>query len=156
MTGQSRADGGEQLHLAGTVVVPVAETDDARATGRALAGHLADGAGVLAVNVVEKAGGAPDRASVEQREALAEDAFDAFRAALEEGVAVETRVLYDTDVAAAVFDAAADVDATAIAFTPRGGSRWVRLLTGDVALDLVTGSDRPVVVLPDETGEGDA
>jgi nucleotide-binding universal stress UspA family protein len=154
MTGQPRTDGSGELRLAGTVVVPVAEDDDARATARALQHHLADGADVLVVNVVEKAGGAPDKASVEQREDVADAAFDTFRAGLPEDTAVESRILYATDVAEAVFDAAGEAGASAIAFTPRGGSRWIRLLTGDVALDLVSGTDRPVVVLPDvEAGE---
>jgi len=145
-----RSDGDDGLVLSGTVVVPVAEADDARTSARAIDAYLGPDARVLVVNVVEKAGGAPDKASVEQREDLAAAAFDAFRDALDAGVAVDTDVLYGTDVADAVFAAAADADATAIAFTPRGGNRWVRLLTGDVALDLVTGTDRPVVVLPDE------
>jgi nucleotide-binding universal stress UspA family protein len=153
MTGQPRTDGSGELRLAGTVVVPVAEDDDARATARALQHHLADGADVLVVNVVEKAGGAPDKASVEQREDVAEAAFDAFREALADDPAVETRILYATDVAEGIFDAAEEADASAIAFTPRGGSRWIRLLTGDVSLDLVTGTDRPVVVLPDLEAE---
>lgn len=135
--------------LLSTVVVPVAEPDDARATARALRSRLADDAEVLVVRVVEKAGGAPDKASVEQREGIAEEAFEAFRDVLD-GESVETRILYDIDVADAVFTAADDVDATAIAFTPRSGSRWVRLLTGDVALSLITETDRPVLVLPDE------
>jgi nucleotide-binding universal stress UspA family protein len=57
-------------------------------------------------------------------------------------------------VADAIFAAADDYGATAIVITPRGGSRWVQLLTGDVALSLVTETDRPVVVLPD-VGDGD-
>jgi len=44
---------------------------------------------------------------------------------------------------------------TSIVVTPRGGSRFVRLLTGDVALELVTESDRPVVVLPDPGTDAD-
>ncbi|MFB6138619.1 MAG: universal stress protein [Halobacteriaceae archaeon] len=131
------------------VVVPVASPEDAAATGRALAPRLADGATVVAVHVIEKAGGAPDKASVEQREAYAGDVFDAAVEALGDAPAtVETDIRYATDVAEAVV-AAGEHDATAIVFTPRGGSRWVKLLTGDVALDLIGGADRPVVVLPD-------
>lgn len=139
------------------VVVPVAEPEDARATALALAPRLAADAVVHAVHVIEKAGGAPDKASVEQREVFAEETFEAFRDALgEDDGRVETRLLYDTDVSDAIFRAAQEADASAIAFTPRGGSRWIRLLTGDVALDLVTETDRPVVVLPDVGSDPEA
>ncbi|MEF8830440.1 MAG: universal stress protein [Halobacteriales archaeon] len=142
-----RLDGGPSA-VFDRVVVPVASPEDARTTATGLARYLPPGASVLVVNVVEKAGGAPDKASVEQLQARAREAFDAFREAFGDGD-VETEIRYGTDVADAVFSAADDADATAIAFTPRGGSRWVRLLTGDVALDLVTETDRPVLVLPD-------
>jgi len=102
-----------------------------------------------AVHVIEKAGGAPDKAGVEQREEYAEEIFAAVRDRLDVNRPVETEVRYGTDGAETIFGAAADHDATAIVVTPRGGSRWIRLLTGDVALDIVTKSDRPVVVLPD-------
>ncbi|WP_246984271.1 universal stress protein [Halorientalis marina] len=133
------------------VLLPVANDDDAEASCRAIEPYV--GASVVACNVVEKAGGAPDKASVEQRELVAEDAFAVVRDRLGDVTEVETTIRYDTDVADAIFDAAADVDATAIIFTPRGGSRWLRLLTGDVAMDLVNKTDRPVVVLPDVSEE---
>jgi nucleotide-binding universal stress UspA family protein len=129
------------------VVVPVASPEDARATCRAAESYLTGSA--VAVHVIEKAGGAPDKAGVEQREEHAAEVFAAIRDCLGDGIDLETEIRYDTDVAHAIFDAAADHDASAILITPRGGSRWIRLLTGDVALDIVTQTDRPVVVLPD-------
>ena len=137
------------------VLVPVASEQDARTTAEAVVPYLQqDGGRVTVVHVVEKAGGAPDKASVEQREAVAEDAFEAFGEGLSSsGVPYETEVRYGTDVAETIIETAADVDASAIVFTPRGGSRWVRLLTGDVSLSLVSESDRPVVVLPDVADE---
>ncbi|QLH83190.1 universal stress protein [Halosimplex pelagicum] len=136
------------------VVLPVASDDDAAATARALDGH--EFGSVLALHVVEKAGGAPDKAGVEQREEAAEEAFAVLEAHFGDDIDIETEIRYDTDVADAVFAAAADFDASAIVITPRGGSRWVQLLTGDVALSLVTEADRPVVVLPDtERADGD-
>lgn len=137
-------------------LVPIASDEDARATCAAALPYVRDAGGrALFVYVVEKAGGAVDKASVEQREEHAEEAFDVVRDAADEaGVDVETDVLYGTDVGATIIDAAADHDASAIVFTPRGGSRWWDLFSGDVRESLVTESDRPVVVLPD-SGESD-
>ncbi|MBX0325697.1 universal stress protein [Halomicroarcula sp. F13] len=132
------------------VVVPVASEDDAEASARALA-RQSYGEAVF-VHVVEKAGGAPDKAGVEQRELEAEEMFEAARAVLGD---VETDIYYGTDVVETIFDAAEDVDASAVVVTPRGGNRLVQLATGDVALRMVTENDRPVVVLPaDQDGEG--
>jgi nucleotide-binding universal stress UspA family protein len=126
------------------IVLPVATVEDAEASCRALAPHSPGR--IVAVHVIEKAGGAPDKASVEQRELEAEEIFEAVTGAHPNA---ETDLRYGEDVSETIFAAAEDHDATAIVITPRGGSRWVRLLTGDVALDLVTETDRPVVVLPD-------
>jgi nucleotide-binding universal stress UspA family protein len=144
--------------LFSTPLVPVASEDDARATlAAALPRTAAVGGSLLAVHVIEKAGGAIDKASVEQREEYAEEIFAVVRElAGDAGVPVETRVLFGTDVAEAIIDAAGDADASAIVFTPRGGSHWIDLLTGDVRNSLVTESDRPVVVLPDEADGADA
>jgi nucleotide-binding universal stress UspA family protein len=132
------------------VLVPVASPADARATAAALDPYLdRESADIVAVHVVEKAGGAPDKASVEQRELDAGAAFDAFDERLGDGVSVERDLRYGTDVVATIVGGGHDHDASAIVFTPRGGSRWVQLLTGDVTRRLVEESDLPVVVLPD-------
>ncbi len=136
--------------LLNRVCVPVADPEDARRTCLALRKY--EPRSVVAVHVIEKAGGAIDKASVEQREERAEEIFAAVQNCLTD-IAVDTDLRYGTDVTEAIFETAADHDASAIVFTPRGGSRWVRLLTGDVALDLVTGTDRPVIVLPDVEDE---
>ncbi len=132
---------------ADAVVVPLASEDDARATSRALTEYVDGGTRVVAVHVIEKAGGAPDKASVEQREDNAEEVFAAVRQHLD-GFDVETHVRYGTDVTDAILGAADDVDADVIAFSPREASRLSRILSGDVALALITRTDRPVLVLP--------
>lgn len=137
------------------VLVPVASPADARATFRTLLPHLerADGE-ALVVHVVEKAGGAPDKASVAQREQYAREIFSEVADCLADAdVTLETRILYGTDVATTIVEAAHEHGVDAIAFTPRGGSRWVKLLLGDVASDLIAESDLPVVVLPDAEGD---
>jgi nucleotide-binding universal stress UspA family protein len=135
-------------------LLPVANGEDAAATCRAVFPRLAENGGrALMVHVIEKAGGAPDKASVEQREELAEAFFaDAREDAASRGIDLDTRLAYGTDVAETIIDVAHEEGASAIAFTPRGGSRWVSLITGDVSYALVGHSDLPVVVLPD-TGD---
>ena len=136
-------------------LVPIASEDDAVETCRTAFPRIAAAGGrPVVVHVIEKAGGAPDKASVEQREGAAEEAFAAIRdCAAEYGLDVETEIRYGTDVVDTILDAAADLDASAIVFHPRGGSWLLDLLTGDVRDKLVDESDRPVVVLPDSEAD---
>lgn len=131
------------------VVVPVANPDDATDTYRSLREHLEEELGeIILLYVVEKAGGAPDKAGIEQRERHAEETFQAFRAASTGELPLETRIVYDTDVANAIIDLAGELDATAIAFRSRGGGRLLDFLSGSVRVDLLQNTDRPVLVLP--------
>jgi hypothetical protein len=125
------------------VVVPVADDKDARATANALADY--EFADVIAIHVIEKGGGAPDKIPMEQAEQRAEAAFEAFRDVIPDA---ETEITYATDVVDGVFEGAADLSASTIAFQPRGGSRLTQFLEGDPALRLVTKADRPVIALP--------
>lgn len=148
------ADSDRSRDLLARPLVAVANDEDAAETARAFAPYV-DGE-VLAVSVVEKAGGAVDKAPMEGVEAEAEAGFEILRERLGN---VETEIRYGTDVVEALLEAARDHDASAIVFTPREGGRLVRFLTGDVALRLVTEADRPVVSLPvhdvDDEGDGD-
>lgn len=135
-------------------VVPVANKDDARATTAALPPHVGASGTVIAVTVIEKAGGAPDKASVEQGERFADEIFEIVSEGLEDtDIAFESHHLYGRDVAETIIEAAHDLDASSIVFTPRGGSRWLKLLTGDVTVQLVNESDLPIVVLPDRSDD---
>jgi len=125
------------------VVLPVASVENAAASVRALASQDPDH--VVAVHVIEKAGGAPDKAGVGQREQEAEKMFKTVEGVLANhlpSAGLETDFRYGTGVAETIFRAAADHGATAVVITPRGESRWVQLLTGDVALDIVTRAER--------------
>lgn len=139
------------LTFDGTVVVPVADPDDSERTARAVAPHVTPSSRVVVVNVIEKAGGAPDKASMEQREKYADEMFEQARQALAETPApVETDVLYGTDVVERIFDEARDRNADAVAFTAREGNRLAELLTGDVARRMVKEASVPVVALPQD------
>jgi len=133
------------------IVVPVANQNDAEATAEALAPYVADAGGtVVAVHVAADEPATDDEVAAEERAEFAEEIFDRLIEGLADaGVGVETHLLSGDDVAEAIIEAARERDASAIAFTPRGGSRWVKLLTGDVSTTLVSESDVPVVVLPD-------
>ena len=129
--------------LLANVLVPLADAEDARATAAALARY--DPGRITALHIVEKGGGVPDKTPVEQSEGIAAEAFEAVRETFPDAA---TEVRYSTDIVEAVFEAARDLDASAVAFRPRGGSRLVQLLSGDRTLALVTENDRPVVALP--------
>ena len=144
--------------LLSNVLIPVASEEDAATTMRAVLPRLdpEDAKGTL-LFVVEKAGGALDKASVEQQESYATDVFEAAADVVTDAnrsAAFDSEVAYGSDVAQAIIDAAHEIDATAIVFTPRHRSRWRELLTGDVARDLIEESDVPVITLPEaETDE---
>lgn len=112
-----------RTNLLANPIVPVANPNDAVETYEQLRGYLLQTEFVpIVVHVIEKAGGAPDKASVEQREAHAEQAFDEFRKRAQmDGVKIETKLLYGSDIADTIRAAAADLDASTIVFTSRGG-----------------------------------
>ena len=131
------------------VVVPVATEEDAEVTCAALNPYLDEVEMVIGVHVIEKAGGGIDKAPLEKREEDAAAILELAESTLRDTVAVETRVAYGTSVAETLFDEAAEANATALAFCPRGGNRFVQILAGDTASKLVTSPRLPVVSLPE-------
>ena len=136
------------MSLLDRVVVPVATVEDADTTCSALKPHLGDASSVLAVHVIEKGGGSIDKAPLGKRQSDAEEVLERVETALGDGVAVETKTAYGTDVVETLFETAEEADATAIVFVPRSGGRIVRLLSGDTAMRLVTEGTIPVIALP--------
>jgi nucleotide-binding universal stress UspA family protein len=138
-------------NLFATVVVPIADPDDARETARAIRPYLDRDTELLVTHVVPKGGGVPDKASVEQREEFAEQAYQAFYDELSDEIASITPLtLYGRNVGETIVEGAREADATAIAYTPRGLSGWMKLLTGNVSEELLENGRLPVVVLPSE------
>jgi nucleotide-binding universal stress UspA family protein len=136
---ETDGDGGLLAH----VLLPVAHEEDALATARALEPY--DPERVTALHVVEKGGGVPDKTPVEQSEELAAESYAAVREVFPDA---DEHTAYASDVVDAIFDAAADADASAIAYRSRGGNRLLQFLSGDISVELVTNADRPVVALP--------
>jgi nucleotide-binding universal stress UspA family protein len=135
-------DAGGQDLLA-HVLLPVANEEDALRTARALDPY--DPERVTALHVVEKGGGVPDKTPVEQSEELAAESYAAVRTVFPDA---GEHTAYARDVVEAIFDAAAEVDATAIAYQSRGGNRLVQLLSGDLSSELATDAPVPVIALP--------
>lgn len=131
------------------VVVPVASGKDAEATARSLKQFLDDIHHVTAVHVIEKGGGSIDKAPMEKRREDATEFLKRFESELGEGVPVDTRIEYGTDIVETILETAVDAGGTSIAFRPRGGSRIVRVLTGDTTNQLVTDPAMPVLSIPD-------
>ncbi|AXR78057.1 universal stress protein [Natrarchaeobaculum sulfurireducens] len=132
-----------------TVIVPLADPDDAERTATALAAYVESSSTVVLVNVIEKGGGAIDKAPLERRKEYAEEIYERAREALADSPAtVETATLYGTDVVETIFEAAEEREADAVVFNPRKGNRIAELLTGDVARRLVREAKVPVVTLP--------
>ncbi len=138
--------------LTSRVLVPVANEEDATRTCEAIAEHLSeevDTTDVIALHVIEKAGGAPDKAPLPAREEQAERIFTIVESYSQTfGYDVETRLVYGTDVLESMLDGAVDADATSILFVPRPSGRLTRLLTGDLSSQLVLKAPVPVITLP--------
>lgn len=133
-----------------TVYVPIANPADATATARALQHHAHEDSEIIVTHVVEKGEGVPDKAAVPQRQQYAEEAYETFLDVFPDGWGnVRFITLYGRNVAKTIIEGADEADATVIAFTPRGTSRWVRLVTGDVARNLIENSEIPVIALPE-------
>lgn len=125
------------------VLVPVAHEEDVQKTAEALKPYNPEQ--VTALHVVEKGMGVPDKTPVEQSEEIAEKSYAAVREVFPDA---NEHTAYARDIVGAIFDAAADVDASAIAYRSRGGNRIMHFLSGDLSIKLVTRAECPVIALP--------
>lgn len=132
-----------QAELLEHVMVPVAHENDARLTALALKQY--NPSRVTVLYVVEKGEGTIDKTPVEYSREVAEKSYSAFQEVFPHS---NTKLAYGRDIVGAIFDVADKIDASAIAFRPRPGGRIQQLLSGDLALKLVTRGNRPVIALP--------
>jgi nucleotide-binding universal stress UspA family protein len=136
-------------YLLSHVLLPVAHEKDALATATQLEPYRPER--VTTLHVVEKGEGVPDKTPVEQSEGLAEESYAAVRQVFPDA---EDHTAYARDVVSAIFEAAEEVNASAIAYRSRGGNRIMQFLSGDLSLKLITKADRPVIALPrDDSNE---
>lgn len=130
------------------VLIPIASEDDARTARDMILPYLSRNGGVAIVaHVIKYKEGGIDPSPVSLQEEDAERLFEIVDQNDTELV-VDTKKAYGTDIAAAIFAVADEVDASAIVFAPAETSRIIRLLTGDIALSLVTNPDVPVLSIP--------
>jgi nucleotide-binding universal stress UspA family protein len=133
----------EKQELLAHVLLPVASETDAQATVTKLEPYQPEH--VTALHVVEKGGGVPDKTPVEQSEELAKKSYAAVRRVFPDA---DDHTIYARDIVGAIFEAADEVGASAVAYRSREGHRLMKLLSGDLSLKLVTRADRPVIALP--------
>lgn len=130
------------------VLIPIASEDDARMARETILPYLAGSGGVATVvHVIKYTEGGVNPSPVSMQEEDAERLFDIVNQDHPDLV-VETKKAYGTDITAAIFEVATEINASAIVFAPEEKSRLIRLLTGDTALSLISNPDVPVLAIP--------
>lgn len=145
--------------LTDRILVPVANEEDARRTFGAvldtLISDVSPSSVIIAAHVIEKAGGAPDKAPLPARQEQAEATLSLLENLFQQADSeIETEVAYGTDVVETLCELAMEKDATAIVFVPRPSGRLTRLLSGDLSARLIVESPVPVLTLPQPAEEG--
>lgn len=132
-----------------TIVLPLASVSDADTTCLALRPYLSTTTDVIVVHVIEKTAGGIDSASIEQRKLRADQIFDQCKTELEASVGRMMNTLtYHTDVVESIFDTAESHNADVVVFTPRDAHRFVKLISGDTAFELIHRAECPVLIVP--------
>lgn len=141
------------MTLSDRILLPLANETDAERTCEAVVRAIhgtTHTPSIVVAHVIEKGGGAPDKAPLSAREQQAESIFTLAENFLEgEGFDVETELIYGTDIVDELVTAAEAVDATSIVFLPRDrGGLLSQLFSGNLATELLFASSVPVIVLP--------
>lgn len=135
-----------------TVLIPIASQTDAERTCKAATSYLlGHDTSVIAVHVIEKRSFSPAPAPISHRRSNAEGLLEHVATHLRShDIPVAVHIRYGSNIAETILQTADEFEASSIAFTPRGTSRFMKLLTEDVATKLLAGSPNPVVVIPSE------
>ena len=135
-------------HLTDRILVPLANEADAERTVDALETRLDPAESeLLFVHVIEKAGGAPDKAPLAAREEQAEGIFEIVRDEfVDADLRFETELRYDTSVTDAVLAAAGIEREIGCRSEPRPGVLRERILRPLVRQDGIPGFDRRDIV----------
>jgi len=100
---------------------------------------------VLVIHVSRPSGGQMR----EQEQAEGEQAISLLRQKLEEnGVTVQTLLLFSDDIARAILNTAAEREATMLVLGLTGKNVFARLLAGNVPVELIKNTRIPVLLLP--------
>lgn len=132
------------------IIVPVANEADAESTCRRISKYLGEPELVLHfVHVIKKAGGAPDKAPLAQRQEQAEKMFKFIEMYFDDtGYTVKTELRYGTDVVDEILDSVEENDAGSVLVVPREGGFISKLLSGNRFKKIIS-SNYPVIVLPE-------
>lgn len=135
-----------------TVVLPVESPKSAELVCEEAIPYVRDAGGrVVSVFVVEETPQSPPIDLTEETDAQAKAVFDVVEKRCRDAdVPVETHVLRGSDEPQSILDAAEDAGATAVVYVLREENRWVKLLTGDTLMKLITENHLPVLVLPSD------
>ena len=138
------------------ILVPLADEKDAADTAESLTTWFHEGdreqnQTVTMLHVVEKSGGAVDKAPLPAAEQRAADIFEIATVILEdEGYSVETEVRYGTNIVETIIEAARELNSTVVVFRPREYGILTRLVSRDRTRTLIRNLSCPAIVLPVE------
>lgn len=132
------------------ILLPIASTQDAITTCDVVLPYAAARSGrVTAISVVEVSSGWPGLTPKDELQKHSQEMLDVvIEHGAQHSVRIDTQVVFAQDVTDAIIDAAEEIAASAIVFTPRSTRWWRSLVPGEIASKLVRESHFPVVVLP--------
>lgn len=135
--------GDDQRSLHEHLLIPDAQGQDGRETARAPAPYTPGQ--ITALHVIEIGDGVSDKKAITQSQEVAEASFAAVR---DKFPTADEHTAFERDIVGTIFDAAKQDGASAIVYRARGGGRPLHFLPGDLSLELVTQTNRPVIALP--------